>query len=235
MLEIKDLQVNYGVIPALRGITLNIRQGEVVALIGANGAGKTTALRTISGLKRPVSGSITFDGEDLTTVPPYKIVGKGIVQAPEGRGIFPNLSVMENLYIGAYLRKDKVEIEKDAQWAYSIFPRLYERKKQSAGTLSGGELQMLAIARALMMKPKLLLLDEPSMGLSPIMVNEIFHTIKILNTENAVTVLLVEQNAKKALEVSHRAYVLETGTITIEGRSSELLKNSDVKKAYLGI
>lgn len=235
MLEIRNLQVNYGVIPALRGISLNIRKGEVVALIGANGAGKTTSLRTISGLKRPVSGTITFEGEDLTAVPPYKIVGMGVVQAPEGRGIFPNLSVMENLYIGAYLRKDKEGIERDAQWAYSIFPRLHERKKQSAGTLSGGELQMLAIARALMMKPKLLLLDEPSMGLSPIMVNEIFHTIRVLNAENGVTVLLVEQNAKKALEVSHRAYVLETGEITTEGASSELLQNSSVKKAYLGI
>lgn len=235
MLEIKDLKVNYGAIPALRGISLNVDAGEIVALVGANGAGKSTVLRTISGLKRPISGSIKFLDEELIKTQPYNIVGKGVVQVPEGRGIFPNLSVAENMFIGGYLRKDKEQLEKDTKIAYDVFPVLFERKKQAAGTLSGGELQMLAIARALVMNPKLLLLDEPSMGLAPILVNEIFKKIKQLNEEKGVTVLLVEQNAQKALEVSHKAYVMETGEITIAGKSSELLQNDTVKKAYLGI
>ncbi len=235
MLDIVDLKVNYGVIPALRGITLHVQQGEIVALIGANGAGKTTTLKTISGLKAPSSGTITFLGQDLTKVAAYKMVGLGIAHAPEGRGIFPNLTVTENLRVGAYLLNDKQKIAEDMDAVFQIFPRLQERKKQIAGTLSGGELQMLAIARAIVMRPKLLLLDEPSMGLAPILVQEVFEKIKQLNQEQGVTVLLVEQNANMALEISHRAYVLETGEITMEGDAKKLLENDDVKKAYLGI
>ena len=233
MLDIVDLKVNYGVIPALRGITLHVQQGEIVALIGANGAGKTTTLKTISGLKAPSSGTITFLGQDLTKVAPYKMVSLGIAHAPEGRGIFSNLTVTENLRMGAYLLKQKIAEDMDA--VFQIFPRLQERKKQIAGTLSGGELQMLAIARAIVMRPKLLLLDEPSMGLAPILVQEVFDKIKQLNEEQSVTVLLVEQNANMALAISHRAYVLETGEITMEGDAKKLLENDDVKKAYLGI
>lgn len=235
MLDIVDLKVNYGVIPALRGITLHVQQGEIVALIGANGAGKTTTLKTISGLKAPSSGTITFLGQDLTKVAAYKMVGLGIAHAPEGRGIFPNLTVTENLRVGAYLLNDKQKIAEDMDAVFQIFPRLQERKKQIAGTLSGGELQMLAIARAIVMRPKLLLLDEPSMGLAPILVQEVFEKIKQLNQEQGVTVLLVEQNANMALEISHRAYVLETGEITMEDDAKKLLENDDVKKAYLGI
>ena len=235
MLDIVDLKVNYGVIPALRGITLHVQQGEIVALIGANGAGKTTTLKTISGLKAPSSGPITFLGQDLTKVAPYKMVSLGIAHAPEGRGIFSNLTVTENLRMGAYLLNDKQKIAEDMDAVFQIFPRLQERKKQIAGTLSGGELQMLAIARAIVMRPKLLLLDEPSMGLAPILVQEVFDKIKQLNEEQSVTVLLVEQNANMALAISHRAYVLETGEITMEGDAKKLLENDDVKKAYLGI
>lgn len=235
MLDIVDLKVNYGVIPALRGITLHVQQGEIVALIGANGAGKTTTLKTISGLKAPSSGTITFLGQDLTKVAPYKMVSLGIAHAPEGRGIFSNLTVTENLRMGAYLLNDKQKIAEDMDAVFQIFPRLQERKKQIAGTLSGGELQMLAIARAIVMRPKLLLLDEPSMGLAPILVQEVFDKIKQLNEEQSVTVLLVEQNANMALAISHRAYVLETGEITMEGDAKKLLENDDVKKAYLGI
>ncbi|MGI6005658.1 MAG: ABC transporter ATP-binding protein [Christensenellales bacterium] len=235
MLKVNDLTVHYGVIPALKSVSLTVSQGEVVALIGANGAGKTTSLHTISGLKRPTSGSISFMQTDISQEQAHNIVRLGLSQVPEGRGVFPNLSVVENLYLGAYLRNDRAEIEKDADWAYGIFPRLYERKQQQAGTLSGGELQMLAIARALMTRPKLLLMDEPSMGLSPILVEEIFRTIHKLNVEHGVTILLVEQNAQMALHVSHRAYVIETGQIVFSGRSRELRRDSAIKKAYLGL
>lgn len=235
MLEIKDLHVHYGVIPALKGISLHIEEGEVVSMIGANGAGKTTTLHTISGLKRPTSGRVTFQGQDITKTPAQNIARLGICQIPEGRGVFNNLTVVENLYLGAYLRKDKAGIEADAEWAYSVFPRLRERQKQRAGTLSGGELQMLAMARAMMSRPKLLLMDEPSMGLSPILVDEIFRTIIKLNRERGVTILLVEQNAQMALYVSNRAYVMETGEITTAGSAQDLLHNDDIKKAYLGI
>ena len=235
MLEIQDLQVNYGVIPALRSIDLTVNEGEVVALIGANGAGKTTTLRTVSGLKRPKSGSIRFMQQDITAMSAQKIVALGVCQVPEGRGVFPNLTVLENLYLGAFLRRNKVEIEQDAQWVYSVFPRICERKKQLAGTLSGGELQMLAIARAMMARPKLLLLDEPSMGLSPLLVDDVFRTVIELNQQQGVTILLVEQNALMALHVSHRAYVMETGQIVTSGASKELLQKDEIKKAYMGL
>ena len=235
MLQIRDLHVHYGVIPAIKGISLDVEAGEIVALIGANGAGKTTALHTISGLIGSSSGRILFLDKDITRVQAHEIVRMGISQVPEGRGIFPNLTVLENLFLGAYLRKDKAEMAKDASWAYDLFPRIYERKQQMAGTLSGGELQMLAIARALMVRPKLLLLDEPSMGLAPKLVESIFQTIKRLNGEKGVTILLIEQNALMALEVSHRAYVIETGEIVSSGISSTLMENDDIKRAYLGI
>ncbi len=235
MLEIKDLHVNYGVIPALQGISLTVPEGEIVALIGANGAGKTTTLHTISGIKRAKSGSIHFQGQDITTMGAQKIVGLGLCQVPEGRGVFPNLTVLENLYLGAFLRKDKAMIEEDAEWAYAVFPRIYERKKQLAGTLSGGELQMLAMARAMMSRPKLLLLDEPSMGLSPILVDDVFRTVIELNRQRGVTILLVEQNALMALHISHRAYVMETGEIALQGESKTLLAKDEIKKAYLGL
>ena len=213
MLEVRDLQVYYGMIHAIKGISFDVNQGEVIALIGANGAGKTTTLHTITGLLAPKSGSVLFEGKDITKVPAHKIVSMGMAHVPEGRRVFAELSVYENLKMGAYTRKDKKEIEESLANVYKRFPRLEERKNQMAGTLSGGEQQMLAMGRALMSKPKIILMDEPSMGLSPIFVNEIFDIIRAVS-ESGTTVLLVEQNAKKALSISDRAYVLETGTIT---------------------
>ena len=233
MLEIKDLHVSYGGIQALRGVSLNVPDGKIVTLIGANGAGKSTLMRTISGLVKAQSGSILWNGQELLGKPIDQIVASGIAMSPEGRRVFADLTVLENLKIGAYLRKDKAETEKDLEWVYSLFPRLKERSWQSAGTLSGGEQQMLAVGRALMCKPKILLLDEPSMGLSPLLVKEIFKIIRDINRQG-VTVLLVEQNAKMALAISDRAYVLETGNISIEGNAADLLNDPRVKKAYLG-
>ena len=233
MLEVRDLQVYYGMIHAIKGISFDVNQGEVIALIGANGAGKTTTLHTITGLLAPKSGSVLFEGKDITKVPAHKIVSMGMAHVPEGRRVFAELSVYENLKMGAYTRKDKKEIEESLANVYKRFPRLEERKNQMAGTLSGGEQQMLAMGRALMSKPKIILMDEPSMGLSPIFVNEIFVIIRAVS-ESGTTVLLVEQNAKKALSISDRAYVLETGTITMSGKAKDLLEDEAVKKAYLG-
>lgn len=233
MLEIKDLEVYYGMIQAIKGISFEVNEGEVIALIGANGAGKTTILHTISGLIAPKKGSITFEGKEITKVPAHKIVIDGLAQVPEGRRVFPSLSVLENLKLGAYTRKDKNEIKETLEMIYKRFPRLEERKNQPAGTLSGGEQQMLAMGRALMSKPRIILMDEPSMGLSPIFVNEIFDIIKQVSA-GGTTVLLVEQNAKKALSIADRGYVLETGRIVKEGKASDLLNDEAVKKAYLG-
>ena len=235
ILEIKDLQVKYGVIPALKGLSFHVDKGEVVALIGANGAGKTTILHAISSIVAKAGGTITFDGKDITSEKAHKIVGMGISQVQEGRGVFSELTVVENLKLGAYLRKDKEEIEKDLRDVYQLFPRLEERKQQPAGTLSGGEQQMLAIGRALMAKPKMLLLDEPSMGLAPVVVEDIFKTIKKLNRERHMTILLVEQNAQMALYAAHRAYVMETGEIVMSGTSKELKSNDEIRKTYLGL
>ena len=233
MLEIKDLEVYYGIIQAVKGISFEVGEGEVVALIGANGAGKTTILHTITGLISPKRGSVVFEGTDITKVPAHKIVSMGMAHVPEGRRVFAELSVYENLKMGAYTRKDKNEIEESLKNVYKRFPRLEERKNQMAGTLSGGEQQMLAMGRALMSKPKIILMDEPSMGLSPIMVNEIFDIIRSVS-ESGTTVLLVEQNAKKALSIADRAYVLETGKIVLEGKAKDLLEDDSIKKAYLG-
>jgi len=233
MLEIKDLHVYYGMIQAIQGIDFHVNQGEVVALIGANGAGKTTILHTVSGLLQANAGTITFEGQDITKVPGHKIVSMGMAHVPEGRRVFSQLTVLQNLKMGAYTRSDKTEIEETLEMVYSRFPRLKERKNQIAGTLSGGEQQMLAMGRALMSHPKIILMDEPSMGLSPIFVNEIFDIIKSVS-ESGTTVLLVEQNAKKALSIADRAYVLETGKIALEGNAKELLNNDSIKKAYLG-
>lgn len=233
MLEIKDLEVYYGMIQAIKGISFEVNEGEVIALIGANGAGKTTILHTISGLIAPKKGSITFEGQELTKIPAHKIVENGLAQVPEGRRVFPSLSVLQNLKLGAYTRKDKKEIDDTLKMIYERFPRLEERKNQPAGTLSGGEQQMLAMGRALMSKPRIILMDEPSMGLSPIFVNEIFDIIKQVSA-SGTTVLLVEQNAKKALSIADRGYVLETGKIVKEGKASDLLNDEAVKKAYLG-
>ena len=233
MLEIKDLEVYYGMIQAIKGVSFEVNQGEVIALIGANGAGKTTILHTITGLLSPKKGSVIFEGTDITKVPAHKIVSMGMAHVPEGRRVFSELSVLENLKMGAYTRKNKAEVEEALQGVYKRFPRLEERKNQMAGTLSGGEQQMLAMGRALMSKPKIILMDEPSMGLSPILVNEIFDIIQAVS-KSGTTVLLVEQNAKKALSIADRAYVLETGNITLEGNAKDLLKNDSVKKAYLG-
>ena len=233
MLQIKDLHVSYGGIKALRGIDIDVPDGKIVALIGANGAGKSTLLRTISGLVKAESGSVTLDGKELLGLPINKICGEKIAMSPEGRRVFSDLSVQENLKIGAYLRNDKKEIEKDLTWVYELFPRLKERSWQMAGTLSGGEQQMLAMGRALMSKPKILLLDEPSMGLSPLLVKEIFHIIQDIN-KDGTTILLVEQNAKMALAIADRAYALETGKITLEGTGAELASSEEVRKAYLG-
>ncbi|HIR10957.1 MAG TPA: ABC transporter ATP-binding protein [Candidatus Fimenecus excrementavium] len=233
MLEIKDLEVCYGVIRAIKGISFEVNQGEVIALIGANGAGKTTILHTITGLVPAKSGSILFEGKELTKTPAHKIVSMGMAHVPEGRRIFQQLSVLENLKLGAYTRKDKNEIAQSLKMVYERFPRLEERKNQVAGTLSGGEQQMLAMGRALMSKPRIILMDEPSMGLSPLLVTEIFDIIKVIS-ESGTTVLLVEQNAKKALSIADRAYVLETGNITLSGKASDLMNNESVQKAYLG-
>ena len=233
MLEVKDLEVYYGVIQAIKGISFEVNKGEVIALIGANGAGKTTTLHTVTGLLTPTKGQVIFEGTDITTVPAHKIVSMGMAHVPEGRRVFAELSVYENLKMGAYTRKDKNEIEESLANVYKRFPRLEERKNQMAGTLSGGEQQMLAMGRALMSKPKIILMDEPSMGLSPILVNEIFDIIRSVS-ESGTTVLLVEQNAKKALSIADRAYVLETGKIVLEGNAKDLLEDDSIKKAYLG-
>lgn len=233
MLEIKDLNVYYGMIQAIKGISFQVNEGEVIALIGANGAGKTTILHAVTGLVPAKSGSIVFEGTDITRIPAHKIVSMGMAHVPEGRRVFAQLSVYQNLKMGAYTRKDKEEIEKTLEMVYERFPRLKERKNQLAGTLSGGEQQMLAMGRALMSHPKIILMDEPSMGLSPIFVNEIFNIIQEVSA-GGTTVLLVEQNAKKALSIADRAYVLETGRITLEGKANELMNDESVKKAYLG-
>lgn len=233
MLEVKDIEVYYGVIQAIKGISFEVNEGEVIALIGANGAGKTTTLHTITGLLSPKKGSVTFEGQDITKVPAHKIVSLGMAHVPEGRRVFAELTVYQNLKMGAYTRKDKVEIEETLQMVYKRFPRLEERKNQLAGTLSGGEQQMLAMGRALMSHPKIILMDEPSMGLSPILVNEIFDIIKEVSA-SGTTVLLVEQNAKKALSIADRAYVLETGKIVLEGDAKEMMNDDSIKKAYLG-
>ncbi len=233
MLSIKDLYVNYGGINALRGISLDVPDGKIVTLIGANGAGKSTTLRTISGLVKAKSGSITWNGDELTSRPIDNIVTSGIAMVPEGRRVFADLTVLENLKIGAYLRKDKEQIEKDIEWVYDLFPRLKERSWQYAGTLSGGEQQMLAVGRALMSKPKLIMMDEPSLGLAPLVVQDIFSIIRTIN-QQGVTVLLVEQNANMALKVADLAYVLETGEITMTGTGAELLADPKVREAYLG-
>mgnify|MGYP000531297765 CR=1 FL=1 len=233
MLKIQQLRVSYGGIQALRGIDLEVPDGKIVTLIGANGAGKSTTLRTISGLVKAESGSIQWNGEELLGKPIDKIISAGIAMSPEGRRVFADLTVLENLKLGAYLRKDKAEIEKDLKWVYELFPRLEERNWQSAGTLSGGEQQMLATGRALMTDPKIVLMDEPSMGLSPILVKEIFAIIEELH-KSGITILLVEQNAKMALAVSDRAYVLETGVISMEGPAAQLAADDRVRKAYLG-
>lgn len=233
MLEVKDLEVYYGMIQAIKGISFEVNKGEVIALIGANGAGKTTILHTITGLLSPKKGSVVFEGQDITKVPAHKIVSMGMAHVPEGRRVFADLSVYENLKMGAYTRKDKNEIEETLKMVYQRFPRLEERKNQMAGTLSGGEQQMLAMGRALMSKPSIILMDEPSMGLSPIMVNEIFSIIEAVS-QMGTTVLLVEQNAKKALSIADRAYVLETGKVSMEGNADDLLNDENVQKAYLG-
>lgn len=233
MLEVKDLVVSYGAIKALKGISFEVNQGEIITLIGSNGAGKTTTLHSLSNLIKKVSGSIVFEGTDITNLSADKIVEMGLIQVPEGRRVFANMSVKENLEMGAYLRKDKTQIKKDMEECYQLFPRLKERLSQMAGTLSGGEQQMLAMARALMSKPKLLLLDEPSMGLAPILVDEIFDIIKKISS-NGTTILLVEQNAFKALSIANRAYILETGSIAKTGNASDLAKDDSVIKAYLG-
>lgn len=233
LLEIKDLEVSYGVIKAIKGVSFDVNEGEIIALIGANGAGKTTILHTITGLIKAQSGSINYEGRELTKTPAHKIVSMGMAHVPEGRRIFQELSVLENLKLGSYTRKDKEEISKTLKMVYDRFPRLEERKGQIAGTLSGGEQQMLAMGRALMSNPRIILMDEPSMGLSPLLVSEIFDIIKVIN-EGGTTVLLVEQNAKKALSIADRAYVLETGNISLAGKASDLINDESVKKAYLG-
>ena len=233
MLKVENLVVSYGMIEAIKGLSFEVNDGEIVTLIGANGAGKTTTMQTISGLLKPVSGSITLDGVELTKVPAHKIVSLGLAQVPERRRVFTQQSVEDNLLLGAYTRKDKEEIQKDLEEVYEWFPRLNERRKQLAGTLSGGEQQILAMGRALMAKPKIMLLDEPSMGLSPLLVKEIFHIIEEIN-KKGTTIFLVEQNAKMALAIANRAYVLETGKITLEGTGAELSNDARVQKAYLG-
>ena len=233
MLQVTDLKVNYGVIQAIKGVSFEVNEGEVIALIGANGAGKTTILHTVTGLIAPKSGKIEFEGKDITKMPAHKIVTLGMAHVPEGRRVFADLSVYENLLMGAFTRKDKNEIEESLANVYKRFPRLRERKNQVAGTLSGGEQQMLAMGRALMSHPKILLMDEPSMGLSPLFVNEIFDIIKEVSA-SGTTVLLVEQNAKKALSIADRAYVLETGKIVLDAAADVLMNDPSIKKAYLG-
>lgn len=233
MLKVEDLQVYYGVINAIKGVSFEVNEGEVIALIGANGAGKTTILHTITGLVSPKSGHVFFEGKDITKVPAHKIVSMGMAHVPEGRRVFQQLSVSENLKLGAFILKDKDRIEKNLEYVYNHFPRLKERENQVAGTLSGGEQQMLAMGRALMSNPRIILMDEPSMGLSPLLVSEIFEIIKEVSKDGK-TVLLVEQNAKKALSIADRAYVLETGKIALSGDAKELMNNDQIKKAYLG-
>ena len=233
MLSVNNLQVHYGMIQAIKDVSFEVNEGEVIALIGANGAGKTTILHTVSGLLQPTKGSVIFEGQDITKVPAHKIVSLGMAHVPEGRRVFAQLTVLENLKLGAYTRKDKNEMEETLKMIYRRFPRLEERKNQIAGTLSGGEQQMLAMGRALMSHPKIILMDEPSMGLSPIFVEEVFKIIRDISAEG-VTVLLVEQNAKKALNIADRAYVLETGNIILQGDAKKLMNDESVKKAYLG-
>ena len=233
LLEVKDLEVFYGVIQAIKGVSFEVNEGEIIALIGANGAGKTTILHTISGLIAPKTGHILFENTDLTRIPAHKVVSLGMAQVPEGRRVFSQMSVLQNLKMGAFTRSDKSEVEATLELVYKRFPRLRERKNQPAGTLSGGEQQMLAMGRALMSHPKIILMDEPSMGLSPILVNEIFDIIRSVN-ESGTTVLLVEQNAKKALMIANRAYVLETGSIASSGDAKELMNDDSIRKAYLG-
>jgi len=233
MLKIQDLKVSYGGIKALKGINLEVEENKIVALIGANGAGKSTTLRSIVGLVKSESGIITYQGEDLSKVQTKDLVKKGITLVPEGRRVFPNLTVLENLKIGAFYRNDTKAIKDDLEWVYTLFPRLKERTWQLAGTLSGGEQQMLAVGRALMSRPKLLMMDEPSLGLAPLIVKEIFNIIEEIHRQG-VTILLIEQNANVSLKIAHKAYVMETGLITIEGTGKELLTNEDVKRAYLG-
>jgi branched-chain amino acid transport system ATP-binding protein len=233
VLALRDVRIFYGAIQAVKGISIDVRERELVTIVGANGAGKTTTLRTISGIYRPRSGSITFEGKDLATLPSHDIVALGISQAPEGRQIFGSLSVRDNLILGATRRNDRDEVSRDMEYVFSLFPVLQERLAQSGGTLSGGEQQMLAIGRALMARPRLLLLDEPSLGLAPMLVNRIFAVISRLK-ETGVTILLVEQNARKALEIADRAYVMETGRVILEGPARELARNPEIEKAYLG-
>jgi hypothetical protein len=232
MLNVQDLYVNYGMIQAVQGVSFEVNKGEIVALIGANGAGKTSILHTVTGIIQAKSGSVSFENNDITRKPAHKIVAMGMAHVPEGRRVFSQLTVLENLKLGAYTRKDSKEIEKNIKNIYERFPRLEERKSQLAGTLSGGEQQMLAMGRALMSKPSLIVMDEPSMGLSPLYVNEIFKLIEDIHN-SGTTVLLIEQNAKKALSIADRAYVLETGNITLSGKASDLMDNDLVKKAYL--
>ncbi len=232
ILEVKELEVYYGVIQAIKGISFEVNEGEIIALIGANGAGKTTTLQTITGLIPPKSGQIFYEGKEITRIPGYKLVSMGIAHVPEGRRVFAEMTVLQNLKMGAYTRKDKTELEETLKSIYHRFPRLEERKNQLAGTLSGGEQQMLAMGRALMSHPRLIVMDEPSMGLSPIYVNEIFEIIQEIN-KSGTTVLLVEQNAKKTLSIANKAYVLETGNIVLSGDAKELMNDDSVKKAYL--
>ncbi|HAO80140.1 MAG TPA: ABC transporter ATP-binding protein [Verrucomicrobia subdivision 3 bacterium] len=234
MLEIKNLTVSYGVITALHGISLSVQSGSIVTLIGSNGAGKTTTLKTISGLLKPKSGEIFYNGKNIAGLPPHEIVARGLSHVPEGRMIFSNLTVLENLQMGAYLVRDKKIVRRELEFVFAMFPRLKEREQQIAGTLSGGEQQMLAIGRALMSQPKFLMLDEPSLGLAPLLVKTIFEKIVEINRERGLTILLVEQNANRALEISNFGYVLETGKITLQGDSGSLRQNSQVKNAYLG-
>jgi len=234
MLEIKNLTVNYGAITALHGISLQVQAGGIVTLIGSNGAGKTTTLKTISGLLKPTAGEIVYNGENIVGLPPHEIVKRGLSHVPEGRMIFVNLTVLENLQMGAYLQRDQAAIRRELEFVYATFPRLQERAAQVAGTLSGGEQQMLAIGRALMARPKFLVLDEPSLGLAPLLVKTIFEKIVQINRERGLTILLVEQNAYRALEISSFGYVLETGKITVQGDSASLRQNPQVKNAYLG-
>jgi branched-chain amino acid transport system ATP-binding protein len=233
MLELKDVDVFYGGVHALRQLNLTVNKGEIITILGANGAGKTTTLRAISGLVKPKNGQILFKGKPIESEPAFKIVSFGIAHSPEGRMVFPELTVSENLDLGAYLRNDKAEIKKDREAIFALFPRLKERLKQAAGTLSGGEQQMVAIGRAMMARPELLLLDEPSLGIAPLLVQSIFKAIVEIN-KLGMTILLVEQNANAALKIAHRGYVLETGKMIIEGQASDLLNNEDIRKAYLG-
>jgi len=234
LLEVEGVDAFYGRVQALHGISLKLDRGEIVALIGSNGAGKTTTLRTISGLMHPAKGKVTFDGAEITFTEPAKVVALGICHSPEGRRLFPRMSVLDNLYMGAYTRRDRAGVDKDLKHVFELFPRVEERRSQIAGTLSGGEQQMLAMGRALMARPKVLMLDEPSLGLAPILVETIFSVIREINGEG-IPVLLVEQNASKALAVAHRAYVLETGVVAKAGTGKELLESEDVQKAYLGM